>query len=141
LAVTSETFEESPVPEEADVSDESDELSVSEAEDELLVSASLLLEFPQPVNTHTLRVSAMSIAEIFFNISFFLSLLNWFKNDTKALYNNYVMIMCAIKLIFYERNCGFCTACCGLICAGLRTFSGSAHIRGDGIYLHILCGL
>ena len=89
-----------------DACEESSELeSELEAEDELLESESLLLlELPQPVNTHTLRVSAMSIAEIFFNIAFFLSLLNWFKNDTKALYNNYVMIMCAIILIFCEWN-------------------------------------
>ena len=56
--------------------DASDVLLDSAAE---LVSASLELDLPQLVNIHTLKVSAISAAEIFFIISFFLSLLGLVK--------------------------------------------------------------
>ena len=85
LAVTT-VFEESSAAEEAvelsaeEASELSDELELSAAEEDAELSdaelepASLELELLQPVKTHTLSARAASIAENFFIISFFLSI-------------------------------------------------------------------
>lgn len=88
FAVTSESFEEESLVLEAawEVSplDESAAELVSASELELVLeleleleSASLELDLPQLVKTQMLRVSAISIAEILFIISFFLSRLKY----------------------------------------------------------------
>ena len=69
--------EESPSDEDESADDESAEL----LDDVCELESELLLELLQPLNIHTLNVSAIITAEIFFIILFFLSILIWSNNN------------------------------------------------------------